>query len=443
MIQEIETRLIHPHYNNPRKDVGDLRELEDSILSKGILQNLTVVPWFPEFEGFGDPSKEGHYIAVIGHRRLQAAVRAGLKTVPCAISNMSYKDQIATMLLENMQRSDLTLIEQAQGIQMMMDLGETVKDISHKTGFSETTIRRRVKLNELDQDKLQKSMSSGATLMDYIELEKIEDINLRNKVLEKIGTSNFQWEINNALAKIKKDKEYKLIADELNKFAVKAEDSTGLKYITTFYSNNEFKKFNTPEDIGITKYFYIEQSYGIVLYTEKIEEATPKKSEWEIKREKRDALSAISRVYSEKTYKLRLDFVKGISNSSAKKGLHAIIYAMLYSVLEMSSSVDYDDFESFGLNLPDEDDDNFSAATEYINYQPERSLLIAAYCALDGPRESYMNWQGDYYKNDSLNKLYDMLTALGYQMSDEEMALQDGTHEIFTEAFKESIVEST
>lgn len=55
------------------------------------------------------------------------------------------------MLLENMQRSDLTVYEQAQGFQMMLDLGESISDISEKTGFSETTVRRRVKLLELDQ----------------------------------------------------------------------------------------------------------------------------------------------------------------------------------------------------------------------------------------------------------------------------------------------------
>src|SRR5699024_9779546 len=111
---------------------------------------------------------------------LAAAKLAGLTEVPCAIRDMDYKTQVGTMLAENMQRSDLTVYEQAQGFQMMMDLGETVSNISEKTGFSESTVRRRTKLLELDQDKLKETMSRGATLADYAKLEEIEDLELRN-----------------------------------------------------------------------------------------------------------------------------------------------------------------------------------------------------------------------------------------------------------------------
>ena len=106
---------------------------------------------------------------------------------------MDKKTQVATMLLENIQRNDLTVYEQAQGFQMMLNLGETVSDISEKTGFSETTVRRRTKLLELDQEEFKKSTERGATLMDYAKLEKIKDINLRNEVLAKIGTNNRMW----------------------------------------------------------------------------------------------------------------------------------------------------------------------------------------------------------------------------------------------------------
>ena len=50
---------------------------------------------------------------------------AGLETVPCIVSDMDEKEQTSVMLLENIQRSDLTVYEQAQGFQMMLDLGET------------------------------------------------------------------------------------------------------------------------------------------------------------------------------------------------------------------------------------------------------------------------------------------------------------------------------
>ena len=136
---------LHPHPDNPRKDMGDLTELTDSIKANGVFQNLTVVP-----EGDG-------YTIIIGHRRCAAAKAAGLTEVPCIVTEMSEREQLQTMLTENMQRSDLTVYEQAQGFQMMLNMGDTVDDIAEKSGFSATTVRRRVKLLELDKDKFKKS----------------------------------------------------------------------------------------------------------------------------------------------------------------------------------------------------------------------------------------------------------------------------------------------
>lgn len=102
-ITEIElSKLVH-HPQNPRKDLGDLTELTDSIKASGIMQNLTVVP------------EDDHYLVVIGNRRMEAAKLAGLDTAPCAVVDMTPAEQLSTMMVENMQRSDLTIFEQAAG----------------------------------------------------------------------------------------------------------------------------------------------------------------------------------------------------------------------------------------------------------------------------------------------------------------------------------------
>lgn len=103
-IQMIPTYDLFPHPQNPRKELGDLEELVDSIKANGVLQNLTVVP-----------RDGGGYTVIIGHRRLEAARRAGLTELPCAVTYMTEEEQIRTMMIENMQRSDLTAIEQADG----------------------------------------------------------------------------------------------------------------------------------------------------------------------------------------------------------------------------------------------------------------------------------------------------------------------------------------
>ena len=117
-ITMIKVEQLYHHPENPRKDLGDISELTESIRKNGIMQNLTVVKnqFVPDM-----------YTVVIGNRRMEAAKAAGLDAVPCVISDMGPREQIATMLEENMQRSDLSLYEQAQGFQMMMDLGYTQK----------------------------------------------------------------------------------------------------------------------------------------------------------------------------------------------------------------------------------------------------------------------------------------------------------------------------
>ena len=166
-------KLVH-HPKNPRKDIGDITELSDSIKAKGILQNLTVVP-------AGD-----EYYVVIGNRRMEAAKAAGFKTLPCVIAEMDEKEQMETMLLENIQRVDLTVKEQADGFQLMMDLGLTVEELSEKTGFAKSTIYHRLNVAKLDGDVLERKQVS---MKQLIELERIKSIEKRNEILTNYGDS--------------------------------------------------------------------------------------------------------------------------------------------------------------------------------------------------------------------------------------------------------------
>ena len=186
-----------PHKHNPRKDLGDLTELADSIKVKGVLQNLTVVP---------DKKTPDQYIIVIGHRRCAAAKLAGLTELPCAIVEMDDKEQIETMLLENIQRSDLNALEQAEGFQLMFDMGQSVDKISAKTGFSKTTVRKRLQIAKLDPEKVAAAVSRQVTFGDFDKLNEIESIDERNKLLDKMGTNNFTYELERAVKKQKRDK---------------------------------------------------------------------------------------------------------------------------------------------------------------------------------------------------------------------------------------------
>lgn len=185
VITYIEAAHIRPHPENPRKNLGDLSELVESIKKNGVLQNLTVIP----VEG-----EPGEYMTLIGHRRYAAGTQAGVEKFPCQIAeNLTPREQVSIMLEENMQRNDLTILEQANGFQMMLDLGETEESIAEKTGFSKTTVRHRLNIAKLNQKVLQEKERDECfqlSLKDLYELEKIPDVKTRDKILKEATSSN-------------------------------------------------------------------------------------------------------------------------------------------------------------------------------------------------------------------------------------------------------------
>lgn len=192
-IVNLPVRSLIPHPENPRKDLGDLTEMSESIKKNGVLQNLTVIPKNIDGEdcNCNDAFK---YMVIIGHRRLAAAQAAGVDQVPCRIvEGMTHDEQLLTMLEENMQRSDLTPYDQAQGFQLMLDLGQTVEDIEEKSGFSKATIYHRLNMAKLDKEIFKKKVEDSSfqlQITDLIELEKIKDINKRNEILKRVKSSS-------------------------------------------------------------------------------------------------------------------------------------------------------------------------------------------------------------------------------------------------------------
>lgn len=172
---------LEPHPDNPRKDLGDLEELRESIREHGIMQNLTVIPTDDTLE---------HFRILIGHRRF-AASEGILTELPCVmVEGLSDREQVGIMLCENIQRSDLTYIEQARGFQMMLDLGDTVETIADKTGFSEKTIKSRLEINKLDEETLgEASERFQLSISDFMKLSKVKDVEKRNEILESVDSS--------------------------------------------------------------------------------------------------------------------------------------------------------------------------------------------------------------------------------------------------------------
>lgn len=202
---------LEPHPDNPRKDLGDLEELRESIREHGIMQNLTVIPTDDTLE---------HFRILIGHRRF-AASEGILTELPCVIAEgLSDREQVGIMLCENIQRSDLTYIEQARGFQMMLDLGDTVETIADKTGFSEKTIKSRLEINKLDEETLgEASERFQLSIADFMKLSKIKDVEKRNEILESVDSSkDLAYEVDEYLEELNLEtnfNKYKKVLDEV------------------------------------------------------------------------------------------------------------------------------------------------------------------------------------------------------------------------------------
>lgn len=453
-IHNISIEKLIPHPGNPRKELGDLTELCESIKENGILQNLTVVPLFcvPELTGreYMEEADENidRYVVVIGHRRLAAATMAGKETVPCSVVIMPPHQQQETMLIENMQRSDLTYFEQAQGFQMMLDMGHDVKTISNRTGFSETTVRRRLKMAELDPERLREISGRQISLGDFDELAKVEDLDERNALLEMMGTRDFEFGLKRALRDQAVKKNLPAVKSWLknaNATKIQQSDTWTSKYNqigSYIYIAKWGEEGNTPPTVLPTELFYYMDDDSIRLF-EKSKRAEPaKKTPEQIAREK--AIAEAWKAFdtdSTTAYELRKSFIEGliVTNKNKETLLRGALWggafnAIAYSGVDTAALKKEAGADESGLTM----EERHTKVAEFFEAMEDKKLPVVAY-AMFGDSENRgclaMNYRGDfpqYQLNIHLNLLYDWLAHLGYEMSSMEISLMNGSHPCFT-----------
>lgn len=167
LVRNVSVDLIDPHPRNPRRDLGDLDELTASIRSHGIQQPVTLVPHT------GDAAR---FFALMGHRRIEAARLAGLTSVPAIINtNLSEAAQLEVMLVENLQRQDLTPFEEGAGFQGLLDLGVDKNDLAGHTGRARSTIDQRLRIAPLAAGVQAAYKARSITLLQAVELADIRD----------------------------------------------------------------------------------------------------------------------------------------------------------------------------------------------------------------------------------------------------------------------------
>lgn len=186
----IDTTRLKPNPNNPRKNIGDITALADSIRAHGIQQELVVTP-------IADSTD---YRVVIGHRRLAASQQAGLAQVPCRIMELSPKDERELMVIENTQRHDLTPIEEADAYQGLLDLGSSIENMAEKTGRSTDFVRRRLKIAGIP--RLTRALAKDFNQLSLSDLDVLAefqgDEETQQELARQAGTNNWDWTVRKA-----------------------------------------------------------------------------------------------------------------------------------------------------------------------------------------------------------------------------------------------------
>ena len=163
-VQLISVDRLVEAADNPRKAVGDVSELAESIAALGILEPLIAA------EADGD----GPLTVVAGHRRLAAARRAGLQLVPVIVRQLSDAERCSIMLTENLQREGLTALEEAAAYRrLVVELGVSQRELARRVGRSQSHISKRMALLQLPAGAQAALDAGGITLEDAGHLQKL------------------------------------------------------------------------------------------------------------------------------------------------------------------------------------------------------------------------------------------------------------------------------
>jgi ParB family transcriptional regulator, chromosome partitioning protein len=148
----IPVEQIRPNPDQPRKAIGDLRDLTDSVREKGVLEPL-LVRFVP---------REDCYYIISGERRYHAARAAGLREIPCIEKTADDAETLEIGLIENLQRKDLTAFEEADGLHRLATQFEyTHEDVARKIGRARSSVTETLSLRNIPEALRKKCIDQG------------------------------------------------------------------------------------------------------------------------------------------------------------------------------------------------------------------------------------------------------------------------------------------
>lgn len=158
-VLEVRPEAIEPNPNQPRKHFvqAEIEELATSLKVDGVLQPLIVTT---------KQDEPGRFLLIAGERRWRASQLAGLQKVPVIIKDISPNDRLRVALIENIQRADLNVIEEALAYRSLIEeIGLTQEGLAQKIGKDRATIANTMRLlslpDEVQQDIVNKKLTMG------------------------------------------------------------------------------------------------------------------------------------------------------------------------------------------------------------------------------------------------------------------------------------------
>jgi ParB family transcriptional regulator, chromosome partitioning protein len=179
-LQNVPLDSIEPDPKQPRKDLGDVTELADSIREHGLLQPMIV-----------EPIDFNKYRILAGERRYAACKHAGLQTAPCLVRTVEEHSRLAMQLIENLHRKPLTPMEEAAAFQRLLEeFNLTQRELAQRLGKSLTSVNQTLRLLDINpelQTVIQTSEQPSKSVL--LEIAKEPDPQRQIVLLEEAKTT--------------------------------------------------------------------------------------------------------------------------------------------------------------------------------------------------------------------------------------------------------------
>jgi len=204
----IPINKIEPNPEQPRVEIGDLTELTSSVKQKGVLEPLLV-----------KPNHNGTWMIIAGERRWRAANLAGLSEVPCIELDLDEQSIAEIALIENMQRKDLTIWEEADGLAYLSErFGYKHEEIARKISKSRTTVTESLTIAGLPDDiRLRCRKANINAKSTLLEIARQFDEKAMHTFLDNIENKNLNREqVRQAARPVKEKTKEKLDATSEN-----------------------------------------------------------------------------------------------------------------------------------------------------------------------------------------------------------------------------------